>query len=128
VIDTKFTSVLKRGQFGQETLSSGYVYQMYAYLMSQDAGEVGTKSEGLMLHPAVGADIDEEIVIQGHRIRFATVDLTGTAHSIANGLLGAISAVDTSLVPHIEVTAHQYAFVDDAGASPSEGSSVTAAT
>lgn len=96
VIDTKFTSLLKRGQFGQETLDSGYVYQMYAYLMSQDDREPGSKSEGLMLHPAVGVDIDEEVVIQGHRIRFATVDLAGTAHEISAGLLSATSTAATS--------------------------------
>lgn len=99
VIDTKFTSLLKRGQFGQETLDSGYVYQMYAYLMSQDSSETGSKSEGLMLHPAVGVDIDEEAVIQGRRIRFATVDLSETATKISTGLLSAISAPSTSPAP-----------------------------
>ena len=28
-----------------------------------------------MLHPSLGDHLDEEVVIQGHRIRFATVDL-----------------------------------------------------
>jgi hypothetical protein len=65
VIDTKFTSVTKPNQFGSETLSSAYVYQIYAYLMSQDANEVETKSEGLMLHPVVGGNLDEEVVIPG---------------------------------------------------------------
>lgn len=105
VIDTKFTSLLKRGQYGQETLSSGYVYQMYAYLMSQEAEEDQAKPEGLMLHPVVGADIDEEAVIQGHRIRFATVDLSGTGQTIADGLLDAISAADAPPNSNLEVTA-----------------------
>jgi len=91
VIDTKFTAITKPGQYGKPTLASGYVYQIYAYLMSQDAREPDVKSEGLMLHPAVGEHLDEEVVIQGHRIRFATVDLMATPHRIADGLLGAVA-------------------------------------
>lgn len=93
VIDTKFTSVTKQGQYREATLSSGYVYQIYAYLMSQDNREVESKSEGLMLHPAVAHRLDEEVVIQGHRIRFATVDLAASPQQIAVEFLAAVSAV-----------------------------------
>lgn len=91
VIDTKFTSVTKVGQFGQQTLASGYVYQIYAYLMSQNDPDQPNKTEGLMLHPSVGEYVDEEVEIQGHRIRFATVDLAAQPHAIAEGFLSAIS-------------------------------------
>ncbi|MBB2988518.1 5-methylcytosine restriction system specificity protein McrC [Terracoccus luteus] len=91
VIDTKFTSVTKANQFGQETLSSGHVYQIYAYLMSQDGSEAGTKSEGLMLHPVVDGNLDEEVVIQGHRIRFATVDLAAAPDEMAQQFLKAVN-------------------------------------
>lgn len=90
VIDTKFTSVTKPNQFGKVTLSSGYVYQIYAYLMSQDAHEGGVKSEGLMLHPVVDGNLDEEVVIQGHRIRFATVDLAADPGRMADQFLRAV--------------------------------------
>ena len=36
VIDTKFNSVVTRGWYREETLRSGYVYQIYAYLRSQE--------------------------------------------------------------------------------------------
>ncbi len=36
VIDTKFTSILGTGRFGADSLKSGYLYQMYAYLRSQE--------------------------------------------------------------------------------------------
>jgi 5-methylcytosine-specific restriction enzyme subunit McrC len=93
VIDTKFTSVTKSGQYREATLASGYVYQIYAYLMSQDGREVDSKSEGLMLHPTVGDRLDEEVVIQGHRIRFATVDLMGSPQSMAADFLAVVSAM-----------------------------------
>lgn len=91
VIDTKFTSITKPGQYGKATFASGYVYQIYAYLMSQDTLEPGNKTEGLMLHPSVGEQIDEEVVIQGHRIRFATVDLAAPSFDFAKGFLSAIT-------------------------------------
>lgn len=91
VIDTKFTSVTKTNQFGDLKLRSGYVYQIYAYLMSQEASETDRKSEGLMLHPVVGEPVDEEVVIQGHRIRFATVDLAADSATLADQLLEAIT-------------------------------------
>ena len=40
VIDTKFTSIVTTGQQGNQTFRSGNIYQMYAYLRSQeDAGD-----------------------------------------------------------------------------------------
>lgn len=91
VIDTKFTAVTKPGQRGKPTLASDYLYQIYAYLMSQDAREPDVKSEGLMLHPTVAEHLDEEVVIQGHRIRFTTVDLLAPPRQIADGLLSAVA-------------------------------------
>ncbi|MHB8764122.1 MAG: 5-methylcytosine-specific restriction endonuclease system specificity protein McrC [Deferrisomatales bacterium] len=89
VIDTKFTSMVTRGWYREETLRSGYLYQIYAYLRSQ-AGRgdaLADRASGLLLHPALGETVDESVVIQGHRIRFATVDLTGSAVAFRSQLL-----------------------------------------
>ena len=55
VIDTKFTSILKSGQYGNPTLDSGYIYQMYAYLRSQecdaDPRSLATPPESCSTHP-----------------------------------------------------------------------------
>lgn len=76
VIDTKFTHLLTSGWYRARSVRSNHLYQIYAYLRSQ-AGRhpLANHAEGLLLHPAVDAAVDEEVVIQGHRIRFATVDL-----------------------------------------------------
>lgn len=89
VIDTKFNSVVTRGWYREETLRSGYVYQIYAYLRSQeDNGDpLAKKASGLLLHPAVGDMMNEAVVIQNHEIRFATVDLAATAKEIREQLL-----------------------------------------
>lgn len=77
VIDTKFTSIVTRGWYHEETLRSSYVYQMYAYLHSQvgRGDALADRASGVLLHPAIDQAFDETVVIQGHPIRFATVDL-----------------------------------------------------
>ena len=89
VIDTKFTSILGIGQYGNPTLHSGYIYQIYAYLRSQEisADPPSLTASGMLLHPSVGAEVDEAVTIQGHRIRFATVDLAANSTAIRNRLL-----------------------------------------
>jgi len=89
VIDTKFTSIVTSGWYREETLRSGYVYQIYAYLRSQvGCGDaLADHASGLLLHPAIGQMVDETVLIQGHAIRFATVDLTASPADIRAQLL-----------------------------------------
>ena len=89
VVDTKFTSILKPDRFRAQGLKSGYIYQMYAYLRSQenDSDPRSLDSSGLLLHPSVGEDIEESAVIQGHRMRFATVDLAADSTAIRARLI-----------------------------------------
>ena len=89
VIDTKFTSMVGTGRYGNPTLRSGYIYQIYAYLRSQErrSEPLTLTSSGMLLHPSVGEEFDEAVTIQGHRIRFATVDLAADSLSIRNRLL-----------------------------------------
>ena len=89
VIDTKFTSIVTSGWYREETLRSGYIYQIYAYLRSQvgRGDSLADCASGLLLHPAVGDAVDETVVVQGHSIRFATVDLTASPAEIRAHLL-----------------------------------------
>ena len=87
VIDTKFTSLIKPGRFGSTSLSSAYLYQIYAYLKSQTGkGGLNDVAEGLMLHPSVGEKIDVSASIQGQKVRFATIDLSGDSVGIREQL------------------------------------------
>jgi 5-methylcytosine-specific restriction enzyme subunit McrC len=87
VIDTKFSSILTKGRFDNAGLKSGYLYQMYAYVRSQEGRDpLWDGAEGLFLHPAVGGSLYERAVIQQHPITFATVDLSGPAAAIRNEL------------------------------------------
>ena len=92
IIDTKFNSILTSGWYREESLRSGYLYQIYAYLRSQvGCGDIFADSaEGLLLHPSIGKQLDEAVVVQGHRIRFMTVDLTAETSTIRADLLRAV--------------------------------------
>ena len=77
VIDTKFTEIVTTTAYRDAVLKSGYIYQMYAYLRSQEepANPLTLDAEGILPHPTVDCDLDETVRIQGHDIRFLTVDL-----------------------------------------------------
>jgi len=98
VIDTKFTSIVTKGWYREDTLRSGYVYQIYAYLRSQevDGNVLATNASGLLLHPSIDEMVDETVVIQGHAIRFATVDLGASASEIRKQLLRVVALPDES--------------------------------
>lgn len=87
IVDTKFASILGRRPFGGTSLKSHYLYQMYAYVRSQEGlGLRSSETAGLLLHPAIDVAIDEHAVIQGHSITFATVNLSGSAAAIRSNL------------------------------------------
>jgi len=88
IIDTKFTEIVQTGWYREASLKSGYLYQMYAYLRSQERPEdaLSASATGVLLHPSVGDDYNEALEVQGHVIRFMTVDLTASAHDIRNRL------------------------------------------
>ena len=89
IVDTKFKSVTVRGRDGRETLRSGDIYQIYAYLRSREepSDQLSINSTGILLYPAIHAHVDDAAIIQGHEVRFATVDLTADSQSIRRRLL-----------------------------------------
>jgi 5-methylcytosine-specific restriction enzyme subunit McrC len=87
VIDTKFSSVLAKSRFGDASLKSGYLYQMYTYIRSQEGRAPSWDgAAGLFLHPAIDEALHEHVVIQNHPITFATVDLSGSTSAVRNEL------------------------------------------
>lgn len=79
VIETKFTDGLI-DRDGRTTVKSGYLYQLYAYLASQTGrgDPAHDNAEGVLLFVKTeGRDVfDAQVTIQGHRIRFLSVDLS----------------------------------------------------
>lgn len=86
--------ILTRGYGGGRRFKSDHLYQLYAYLRSQERQDVprSMDSTGILLYPSVGEDFDEWAVIQGHRIHFATVDLAADTAEIRQRLLQIVGA------------------------------------
>jgi len=93
VIDTKFTSILARGHHREYSFKGQHLYQIYSYLRSQEGLDrlMENGAEGLLLYPSVGIHQSEAVTIQRHRIRFATVNLAGSAVELREDLLAAVS-------------------------------------
>lgn len=93
IVDTKFTSVFGRSRYKETVLKSAHIYQLYTYLRSQERPDdvLSLNSQGMLLHPTVGATLDETVSIQGHPIRFVTIDLTLPAIQIVERLRAIVS-------------------------------------
>jgi len=89
IIDTKYTAITTQRQYGGESFKSNYIYQLYTYLRSQEieSDPLSLHSTGMLLHPSVGMGYDEVVSIQGHDLRFCTVDLTLSPTEISQQLL-----------------------------------------
>ncbi|MDH2998574.1 hypothetical protein A1D22_02080 [Pasteurellaceae bacterium LFhippo2] len=88
IIDTKFNEILISGNYREKSLRSGYVYQMYAYLHSQQRD---CSAIGIILHPMFGEPLSEYAIIQQHKMQFSTVNLQATAIEIRQQLLDIIN-------------------------------------
>ena len=98
VIDTKFTSIITHGHFGNEGLKSAHIYQLYAYLRSQTGGgdALADTANGILLHPSLDRHVDEAVTIQGHRLRFVTIDLSMSSSDIRTTLLDIVRGFPNS--------------------------------
>ena len=89
LIDTKFTAgSLIENQWGKPVYDSSHLYQLYAYLRSQE--EVSAEhrnAEGILLYPAVQAKLSERVELQGHVIRIECVDLATPWEDVERQLL-----------------------------------------
>ena len=88
IIDTKFRDIFGSPHFDQKRFRSENIYQMYAYLRSQESkdDEIDQNTEGMLLYPTIGVNIDEAAEINGHFLRFATIDLSRPTTEIVKKL------------------------------------------
>jgi 5-methylcytosine-specific restriction enzyme subunit McrC len=89
VIDTKFTAKgLVEGQYGKAVFDSSHLYQMYAYLRSQEHLSPSHQSaDGILLYPTVHHGLAETVLLQGHNMRVESVDLADDWPRIERRLL-----------------------------------------
>jgi len=89
IIDTKFTAhSLIENRWGKPVYDSSHLYQLYAYLKSQEqVSEAHQSAVGILLYPAVQAKLSERIELQDHVIRMESVDLAAQWQEIESSLI-----------------------------------------
>jgi 5-methylcytosine-specific restriction enzyme subunit McrC len=89
VLDTKFTAhSLEENQWGKAVFDSSHLYQLYAYLKSQEhVSEAHRKAEGILLYPAVHTRFSERVRLQDQVIRLEAVDLAAAWQEIERQLV-----------------------------------------
>jgi 5-methylcytosine-specific restriction enzyme subunit McrC len=83
---------LKPNQYGVQRLSRDHIFQLYAYVRSQNEFDDLSRTTEGVLDPVVGDHLDESATIQGHWYRFLTVELAASAAAIRASLLSVASA------------------------------------
>jgi 5-methylcytosine-specific restriction enzyme subunit McrC len=98
IVDTKFTSQTSKSVW-KETYHSSHLYQIYAYLKSQEhLSENYVRAEGILLYPASGTTKhSDSMELQNHKIRIEYVDLTMGWEDIENQLKELILCEDHAL-------------------------------
>ena len=89
ILDTKFTpNSLIENRWGKEIFDSSHLYQLYAYLKSQEHLSAAHQSAiGILLYPAIGEPFSEKIELQDHMMRVESVDLAARWQDIERHLL-----------------------------------------
>ena len=89
VLDTKFTAnSLIPNRWGNSVFDSSHLYQLYAYLRTQEhLSDSHRVASGILLYPAVHEELTETVELQGHQICMATIDLSQNWSEIESDLL-----------------------------------------
>lgn len=96
VLDTKFTAKSLTAAHRSETerYDAVHLYQMYAYLRTQELPAVTEPAAGILLYPTVGDNISDIHHIQGHELHISTVDLAAQWQEIEHQLLNLVTQAD----------------------------------
>ena len=96
LLDTKFTAhSLVENQWGKLIFDSSHLYQLYAYLKSQEhLSEAHRTAVGILLYPAVGDRFSERVKLQDQVIRLESVDLAAPWQEVERQLLELVAPSD----------------------------------
>jgi 5-methylcytosine-specific restriction enzyme subunit McrC len=92
VIDTKYyLKTLTSSPYGSQKFKSENLYQLYTYLRTQEhRGDSFANAQGMLLYPTTNHQLTEPMLVQGHKITVATVDLAEPWENIENRLLSLV--------------------------------------
>jgi 5-methylcytosine-specific restriction enzyme subunit McrC len=94
IVDTKYsTTTLAATPYGGAKFKSENLYQLYAYLRTQEQeSDAHRCAQGMLLYPTICLDLNETMNVQGHRIHIATVDLSKEWATIETRLLAIVNS------------------------------------
>jgi 5-methylcytosine-specific restriction enzyme subunit McrC len=85
---------LIENQWGKPIFDSSHLYQLYAYLKSQEhLSEAHHHTVGILLYPAVQNKLSERIELQDHVMRIEAVDLAAPWQEIERQLLEIVTGL-----------------------------------
>jgi 5-methylcytosine-specific restriction enzyme subunit McrC len=89
ILDTKFTArSLVANQWGKPIFDSSHLYQLYAYLKSQEhVSEAHRNAVGILLYPAISSKLSDRMELQDHVIRIESIDLAAPWQEIERSLM-----------------------------------------
>ena len=92
VLDTKFTAKsLIQNQWGKEMFDPSHLYQIYAYLRTQEhRSRQHMEASGILLYPAVAEELDEMIPLPNHHIYIECVDLAASWQHVEQRLMDVV--------------------------------------
>jgi 5-methylcytosine-specific restriction enzyme subunit McrC len=99
VLDTKFTrKSLNLTPWGNFVFDSTHLYQLYAYLRTQDhVSDHHRCASGILLYPSVSEPLSETIEVEGHLIHLMTINLAQPWNKIEDELLHLISTIENKM-------------------------------
>ena len=101
ILDTKFTPhSLAENPWGKPVFDSSHLYQIYAYLKSQEhLSEAHRTAVGILLYPAVHNRFSEQVKLQDQVIRLESVDLAAPWQEIEKQLLELVGPTAAKAAP-----------------------------
>jgi len=92
IIDTKYYAHALQTHYQKETIHSGNLYQLHAYLSNVVIeGNRQLKCEGILLYPTVEKELDVQYEIKGHKVSIRTINLNQNWKHIHQSLLKMIA-------------------------------------
>jgi 5-methylcytosine-specific restriction enzyme subunit McrC len=91
IVDCKFYKDAFQYSYDTKKFMSAHIYQLFSYLRNQAAKDGWQSARGMLLYPTVGEVFDETVSLQGHRVRFASINLGQPWQGIATDLLSIVT-------------------------------------
>jgi hypothetical protein len=91
IIDTKYYADALQRYWDAETYHSGNMYQLFSYLKNAAVAFAPTPPlNGMLLYPQVSQELDDRLLLQGHHVHIATVNLAQPWRRIERRLLALV--------------------------------------